>query len=156
MPILQAGWHPYTSEGLKRGVGPFVRDCDGEQILPPSWNGREAGEDTGRLGRAPSLPVTLSPHSQWSFRCVHARQNAQGEGQSRGLILKQDKGRGSQVAPARVTTPRSAGRFKGFRALKPGRIRGSHSARWGHCWGLILLKCPWVAALGGGQCGDKG
>ena len=26
VPILRAGWHTYTSEGLNRGVGPFVAD----------------------------------------------------------------------------------------------------------------------------------
>ena len=27
VPILRAGWHPYTSEGLKRGVGRLVARC---------------------------------------------------------------------------------------------------------------------------------
>lgn len=87
----------------------------------------------------------------------HSRSaKCQGKGNAEGSILKQDKGRGSQVAPARITTPRSAGRFKGFQALKRGCIRGSHSTRWDHHWGLILLKCPRLAAFSGDRYGDEG
>ena len=55
--------------------------------------------------------------------------------------------RASQVAPARVTSPRNAGRFKGFRALGRGRMRGSHLNLGAHVWGLILRKWPSLAAL---------
>ena len=30
VPLLRAGWHPYTFEGLKRGVKAFVDDCGRE------------------------------------------------------------------------------------------------------------------------------
>ena len=82
--------------------------------------------DTGRLGRAPSFPAAFpGPDSVW-FCHIQLRQNAQGKGRAEGSILKQDKGRASQVTPARVTSPRSAGRFKGFRALEGVRMWGSH------------------------------
>ena len=29
VPLLRAGWHPYTSQHLKRGVGPRVARCGG-------------------------------------------------------------------------------------------------------------------------------
>ena len=78
----------------------------------------------GGWGSSPSLPTVLSPLSQQIFRRVCVRQNAQGEGQCRGSIFAQDKGRGSQAAPAQITTPRNAGRFKGF------DVSGSGDQRW--------------------------
>ena len=35
VPLLQAEWHPYTPEGVKRGVDPFVRDCGRERFSSP-------------------------------------------------------------------------------------------------------------------------
>ncbi len=32
VPLLRAGWRPYTSEGLKRSVGAFVGDSAEEQF----------------------------------------------------------------------------------------------------------------------------
>ena len=66
------------------------------------------------------------PLHQAESPSICVRQNAQGKGRAESSILKQDKGRASQVTPARVTSPRSAGRFKGFRTLERGRMRGSH------------------------------
>ena len=99
-------------------------------------------------------PVTLSAPDSAQFCLVWLQQNAQGKGRADGSKNKQDKGRASQVTPARVTSPRSAGRFKGFRALGRGRMLGSHSVLGAHFWGLTLRKCPSFAALSGGHRGD--
>ena len=55
------------------------------------------------------------------------------------------------MTPAQITPPHSAGRFKGFRALEHGRMRGSHLNLGAHFWGLILRKWPLLAALSGGH-----
>ena len=105
-------------------------------------------------GTSPSLPVTLSASGSTQFCLAGPRQNAQGEGNTEGSKKEQDKRRASQVTPARVTSPRSAGRFKGFRTLECGRMRGSHLNLGVHFWGLILRKWPPLAALSGGHRGD--
>lgn len=151
-----AGWvvSTHLQEVGTRCWGLFER-LSREQFLPPNWTAEQT-KNTGRLGQFTQPPRYILPSCQRIFRGVCVRQNAQGKGQCRRSILQQDKGRGSQAPSAQVTTPRNAGRFKGFRALKRGCMRGSHSTRWGHHWGLILLKCPRLAAFSGDQYGDEG
>ena len=64
--LLRGGWHPYTSEEVKRGVGPFVRDCGGKRFFQKIRT-KQQGAGTERLGRAPSLPVALLSPSQRIF-----------------------------------------------------------------------------------------
>lgn len=77
-----------------------------------------------RLGRSPSLLAALLTASQQIFQRVCVRQNAQGKGRAEGS-KKVAKGRGALATPARVTTPRNAGYFKGFDVLKRGDQRWS-------------------------------
>ena len=84
-------------------------------------NRREAGKIAQPPGRCLSFFKT-------QFQCIRLRQNTQGKGRAESSILKQDKRRASQVTPARVTSPRSAGRSKGFRTFERGHKWGSHSA----------------------------
>ena len=131
VPILRVEWHPYTVEGAKCGVGAFVRCCRQERFCPSKrqkqhrGNGREAGEIAQPPGHC--LPLFKT-----RFLRIWLRQTAQDKGRAEGLKRKQDKGRASQVTPARVTSPRSAGRFKGFRALEHGRMWGSHLSLGAH------------------------
>ena len=122
--LLRPGWHLYTFEKLKRGVGAFVRSCRGERFcsLKPQGQRREA---PGGWEIA-SLPAAFSASDSARFLLIRLRQNAQGEGSAEGSKKEQDKRRASQVTPARVTSSRSAGRFKDFRALGRGRMRGPH------------------------------
>ena len=108
-----------------------------------------------KAGQAILLSGDPLPLCQTEFSSACARQNAQGKDSTEGS-KKQDKRRASQVAPARVTSTRSAGRFKGFRDLERGRMRGSHLNLGAHLWGLILRKWPSLAALSGGHYGDTG
>ena len=58
VPRLRAGWHPYTSGGLKRGVGALCAIVVGNNLgLAILESNTEI--DTGRLGKSPSLPATV-------------------------------------------------------------------------------------------------
>lgn len=61
-----------------------------EQVSPSKFL-EVRQKEVGRLGSSPSPPVTLSPHSQQTFRGVHVRQNAQGRGNAEGSKKEQDK-----------------------------------------------------------------
>ena len=100
-------------------------------VLPPKhqWQYRGNRRETGKITQPPGC---FLPVCQPRFQCIRLRQNAQGKGNAEGSILKQDKGRASQVTPARVTSPRSAGRFKGFRALERWRTWESHLSLGAH------------------------
>ena len=78
------------------------------------------------------LPAVFLGGWESNFCDSWLRRNAQTSRKAGRSILKQDKGRASQVTPARVTSPRSAGRFKGFRALERGRMWGSHLSLGAH------------------------
>ena len=69
--------------------------------------------------------MAFSDSDNTRFCLVGLRQNVQGKGNADGSILKQDKGRGSLAPSARVTSPRNAGRFKGFDVLDSGDQRWS-------------------------------
>ena len=111
-------------------------------------------EKRREAGKSPSLPVTLSAPNNTPSCLTVLWQNAQGKGSAESSKKEQDKRRASQMTSARVTLSRSAGRFKDFRALERGRMRGSHLNLGAHVWGLILHKWPLLAALSGGHCGD--
>ena len=83
-------------------------------------------------GKIPQPPGHCLPVFRVRFQRIRLRQNAQDKGRAEGSKKKQDKGRASQVTPARVTSSRSAGRFKGFRALEHGRMWGSHLSLGAH------------------------
>ena len=152
MALLWPGWHPNTSKKLKCGVGEFVRRCREERFCPLKFQ-EQRRKTPGSWEITRPLGDTSAPDST-QFCLAGLRQNAQGEGNAEGSIFMQDKRRVSQVTPARVTSPRSAGRFKGFRALERGRMRGSYSGLGAHFWGLILHRWPLLAALSGGHRGD--
>ena len=153
MALLRPGRYPYTSKKLKCGVGALVRRCRGERFWPLKYRAqrRRTHREVGKVGQP--LSVFSTPVSA-QFCLAELRQNAQGKGSAEGSKKEQDKRRVSQVTPARVTSPRSAGRFKGFRALERGRMRGSHLNLGAHLWGLILRKRPLLAALSAGHRGD--
>ena len=113
MPILRGGWHPCTSERLKRGVGAFVRDCRRGRFCPRNIeNGTE--ETIGRLGRLSSLPMAFSDSDNTRFCLIGLRQNAQGKGNTDGSILKQDKSPAPQAAPGRLQRPAVRAAFRAF------------------------------------------
>ena len=124
MPLLLAGWHPYTSGVVKRSVGAFLSDCGGSGFyLQIETIGRTRIQ--GRLGQF-TQPLRSAFTSQAAdFRSILTRQNAQDEGQCRGSILQQDKGRGSQAPPPKSQRPatRVVSRALTFRAagIKGGR-----------------------------------
>lgn len=124
MPILRDERHPYTFEKLKRGVGAFLSECGGSgfclQIVTAEQSRVWGGWDS-----SPSLPAVLSPLSQQIFGAFSLGKMPRSKGNAEGSKKEQDKGRGSQVAPARITTPRSAGRFKGFDVSDSGGQRWS-------------------------------
>ena len=60
VPLLRVGCHPYTSEGVKCGVGPLVRDCGRERFLPPKTEVPGQTETPGDWAISPSLPAVLS------------------------------------------------------------------------------------------------
>ena len=140
-------------QGPKRGAGAFVRDCCGERFSPSEFWRPEQKQALGERENYPAPRCVFNTVSAQSCP-IRPRQNAQGKGRADGSKKEPDKRRASQVVPARVTSPRSAGRFKGFRALERGRMRGSHLNLGAHLWGLILFKCPLLAALSGGHRGD--
>ena len=60
MHIPRAGGYPCTPTGLKRGVGPFVRDCGRERFALPKT---EASQQTEMQGGWDDHPASL-----WHFR----------------------------------------------------------------------------------------
>ena len=106
--LLRPGWHLYTFEKLKRGVGAFVRSCRGERFCPlkPQGHRREA---PGGWEIA-SLPAAFSASDSARFLLIRLRQNAQGEGSAEGSKKEQDKA----VTSPPHTPARSAGRVLRF------------------------------------------
>ena len=131
----------------------YVRDCCGEGFEPSDfwW---AVQKQTLEERKIPPPPSDTSAPDGAQFCLAGLQQNAQGKGSAEGSKKEQDKRRASQVTSARVTSPRSAGRFKDFRALERGRMRGAHLNLGVHLWGLILRKWPSLAALSGGHRGD--
>ena len=134
-PTLWVGWHPYTSKGMKRGVGALVRDCHGKRFCPAECR-KQYGKNRWRADILPSLSTTFCPSIKPNLRAFAFGKNAQGKVRAEGSILKLDKGRGAQASPDRVTSPRSAGRFKGFRAFVRGR-------KWGHILPSEITSGVW-------------
>ena len=83
-------------------------------------------KNTGGMENCPASQRLFSAPDSARFCLAWLRQSAQEKSSAEGSKKEQDKRRASQVTPARITLPRSAGRFKGFRALERGRMRGSH------------------------------
>ena len=115
-----AGWHPYTSRAVKRGVGPRVACC--EQMWKSPW-------DWVRKG----LKNRPQPARHFFARFF---------GPGRRSILQQDKA----VASPRCTSSRNAGRKGRSRANSenpgtfPVKSGGSVFYNFGHLWLLASLK----------------
>ena len=133
VPRLRLGWHPHIH---LRGSGARCWGLCGPlsqgTALPPKQSRAVQREPLGGWGDRPSLLAAFPGPDSTQFCLIQLRQNVQGKGKAEGSILKQDKGRASQVTPARITSPRSAGRFKGFRTLERGRMWGSHLSLGAH------------------------
>lgn len=84
VPLLRAGWHPYTLNGVKRSVGAFVRRCRGGNFSSRNTEGSAEGI-TGRLGKFTQPPNEFSALRQPQFgNWVFSK--SQGQGQPRGRI----------------------------------------------------------------------
>ena len=89
MPLLRARWHPYTSAGVKRGVGGFVCDCGGKRF---SKNPNDKTEcEHGEAGQSTQPPRSAFDHQSADFRQGFCSAKCPGRGQPRGSILKRDK-----------------------------------------------------------------
>ena len=70
---LCTGWHPYTSERLKRGVGAFVGRCRGARFCLQNVKSSTEGI-AGRLDDFPSLPAAFSDPDSARFCLIRLRK----------------------------------------------------------------------------------
>ncbi len=128
-PPLWAKWNPRTSRAVKRGVGAFVRRCEGRVPHPPIW---ETAPEEMRRGRtdSPSLsavrcpPPGLDPGGSGFGKVPRARAEQRVRKKS-GI-----KAGGRLRAHLPLTPPRNAGRDKGFRDFRASRNRWSVCTPW--------------------------
>ena len=106
--LLRSGWHPYTSEKLKRGVAAFVRRRRGERFCPLKPQGQRR-ETLGGWEITQPPGDAFAPDSA-RFCLAGLRQNAQGKGRAEGSKKEQDKA----VTSPPDTPARSASRVLRF------------------------------------------
>ena len=110
-----AGW--YTPEGVKRGVGPFVRDCGRERFSSPKAEVSGQTQTPGGWAGSPGLPAHFLALAALCFASLgfgKSRGKGSPEGGFKGEGQTQDKSRASQVTPGRLQQPAVRAAFRAF------------------------------------------
>jgi len=133
VPVLRIEWL-CTSGTVKRGVGAFVRRCEGRAFSPANTGSGDGG-DAERLGRFAQPLRRVLPSAQPQFQRFGLRQNAQVKGRAERSIFQQDKA----VVSPHFTPARSAGRKYREQDIY-GILRPYlQNLTWGHVWGGDIL-----------------
>ena len=120
MPLLRGGQPPYTTKGMKRGVGAFVRVCTVERLSSRNlrWQSRHGRGEAGTVHPA-STRCFCPLFSGFSEAVVFGKTpKAKGHPEARFKDegQKQDKSRASQVTPGWSQRPAVRAAFGLLRA----------------------------------------
>ncbi len=129
MPALRAEWHPCTSGAVKRGVGTFVRRCEGIAFSPANMKSSSVG-DAERLADPPSLSAVFCRPSSLDFSDLSFGKMPRSRAGQRVRFWCGIKAGGRLRAHLPLTPPRNAGRDKGFRDFQKARNRWSVCTPW--------------------------